>query len=271
MTYFGFPHISELSLTRGRRRSAFWPSPLNHTRRSGSFITVTIISISLTHKSCHKSTGISFCDNMHDQCTGGGGGSSAAVAPSVVRVLTVKVFFMNQQTRNVFYGARSGLPRSNQMPSSLVVLLSRPYVFINSPPLACCCVCTTKHHPPTHTALEAVSVSSRGWRPRETRRWQVRGAASDVDCATRHQTMVPRWTASNARVLFQALRSSMHCLFCHLIVRCVCAWVGIPPMHRALFKIYTHCGLDEDVYMDVMSPNCFAYLRPQKFSRKIIN
>lgn len=68
MSYFRFPHISELSFTQGRRRRAFWPSPLNHTQRSESFIIVTIISISLTHKSCDKSTHISFCDNMHDQC-----------------------------------------------------------------------------------------------------------------------------------------------------------------------------------------------------------
>lgn len=67
MTYFRFPHISELSFTRRRRRAAFRPSPLNHTETSESFIIVTIISISLTHKSCHKSTHISFCDNMHDQ------------------------------------------------------------------------------------------------------------------------------------------------------------------------------------------------------------
>lgn len=68
MSYFRFPHISELSFTQGRRRRAFWPSPLNHTQRSESFIIVRIISISLTHKSCHKSTHISFCDNMRDQC-----------------------------------------------------------------------------------------------------------------------------------------------------------------------------------------------------------
>lgn len=64
-------HQWAISLARARRSSASWPSPLNHSRRSGSFITVTIISISLTHKSCHKSSGISFCDNMHDQCTVG--------------------------------------------------------------------------------------------------------------------------------------------------------------------------------------------------------
>lgn len=68
MSYFRFPHISELSFTGGRRRRVFWPSPLNHPHRSESFIIVTIISISLTHKSCHKSTHISFFDNMHDQC-----------------------------------------------------------------------------------------------------------------------------------------------------------------------------------------------------------
>lgn len=61
--------LGELSLTWGRRRSAFWPSPLNHTQRSGSFIIVTIISIPLTHKSCHKSSSISLCDNRHDQCS----------------------------------------------------------------------------------------------------------------------------------------------------------------------------------------------------------
>lgn len=64
-------HQWAISLARARRSSASWPSPLNHSRRSGSFITVTIISISLTHKSCHKSSGISFGDNMHDQCTVG--------------------------------------------------------------------------------------------------------------------------------------------------------------------------------------------------------
>lgn len=142
---------------------------------------------------------------------------------------------MNQQTRNVFYSARSRLSCSNQMPSSFVVLLSRPYVFINSSPLACCCVCTTKRHPPTlHWKL-----FQSGWL-RETRRWQGRGAALDVDNTTRHQTMVPRWTASNARVLFQALHSSIHCLFCHLIERCVCVreWAFLPCTTLSLK--YTH-------------------------------
>lgn len=42
----------------------FWPSPLNHTCRSGSFVILTIISISLTHKSCHKSTHITFLQHV---------------------------------------------------------------------------------------------------------------------------------------------------------------------------------------------------------------
>lgn len=50
MSYFRFPHITEPSFTWGRRRAAFWPSPLNHTQRTESFIILTIISISLTHK-----------------------------------------------------------------------------------------------------------------------------------------------------------------------------------------------------------------------------
>lgn len=62
MSYFRFPHISEPSLTFARRIGAFWPRLLNHTCRSGSFIIVTIISISLTHQSCHKSAHTIFCD-----------------------------------------------------------------------------------------------------------------------------------------------------------------------------------------------------------------
>lgn len=95
-------HQWAISLARATRSGAPWPSPLNHSRRSGPFITVTIISISLTHKSCHKSSGISYCDNMHDQCTVAGGGLEglARVPPSVLRGLKlVKGVFVNQQSR----------------------------------------------------------------------------------------------------------------------------------------------------------------------------
>lgn len=68
MNYLKFAHINELSFKQGRRRRVFWPSPLNHPPRMDSFIIVTIISISLTRKSCDKSLHTSFCDSMYDPC-----------------------------------------------------------------------------------------------------------------------------------------------------------------------------------------------------------
>lgn len=49
-------------------KQPFGRTLLNHSRRSESFILVTIISISLTRKSWDKSAHISFCDNTRDQC-----------------------------------------------------------------------------------------------------------------------------------------------------------------------------------------------------------
>lgn len=178
----------------GRRRGAFWPSPLNHTQRSESFIIVTIISISLTHKSCDKSTDIIFCDkhvwSMY------GGSSATVILNSLAGGFSKLKCFMNQKHNNPTTGTQCIKVQqpdfqshiNSHLPSELLLYLLHVLIG-NANPSACCdgTLSVQNKGPPT-LCWKSISVSYRGML-QKSRSWQgyifffIILGASHVCCA----------------------------------------------------------------------------------------